>query len=594
MKTNRQDGRRECPWRFLEGLGAFGLYLGASTVYLGLQIIPHLSKVSLPGGDSLQFMWFLSWWPYALAHGVNPFITKMMFAPVGFNLTWATSVPTIALLAAPLTNGVGPIAAFNIVMLAAPALSALSAFILCRYVTRAFAPSLVGGLLFGFSSYELAQFSAGHLNLVFVCWFPLAILLCLLLYDRRLRPSAFAALLVLIVALQLGTSAELLATATLFGAIALATALVVDRDRRRDLVRLAGYLLVGYLVAALVIFAYLYYAYIGLQAIPPVIWDADWFSADLVNYFMPTTLTWVGGTLFAPLTTRFTGNLGEQGAYLGLPIFLLALVAAIKARRAVGGKVLAVSGIVAAVASLGPVFHVLGHGGRLLLIRLPWTFVEGLPVLRYALPARFVLYVTLAVSLAVAWWLRHASAGRSIKAVLAIAGIACLAPVVGSPRFQAKIDVPSFFADHTYTKYLRPGDIALLVPYRDIEKGLLWQAMGDMYFRWASGYASYYPPDTGLGNARPIMLGSELARWPLLVSLQSGTRYPGYGPALEQFLFAHDVRFVIAVGPDRGRWDAFLSPILGPGKEVDGVTLYEISRARSARRPDTVAGLENR
>ena len=55
------------------------------------------------GLDPIQFVWFLNWWPWAIAHGLNPFISCYVWYPQGFNLTWATSVPAAALLMWPLT-----------------------------------------------------------------------------------------------------------------------------------------------------------------------------------------------------------------------------------------------------------------------------------------------------------------------------------------------------------------------------------------------------------------------------------------------------------------------------------------------------------
>ena len=49
------------------------------------------------GLDPIQFIWFLNWWPWAIAHGLNPFISYYVWYPHGFNLTWATSVPAAAL-----------------------------------------------------------------------------------------------------------------------------------------------------------------------------------------------------------------------------------------------------------------------------------------------------------------------------------------------------------------------------------------------------------------------------------------------------------------------------------------------------------------
>ena len=58
---------------------------------------------------------------------------------------------------APLTALLGPVASFDIAAVLLPAVSAWTAYLLCRHLTGRFWPSLVGGYLFGFSSYMLGH-----------------------------------------------------------------------------------------------------------------------------------------------------------------------------------------------------------------------------------------------------------------------------------------------------------------------------------------------------------------------------------------------------------------------------------------------------
>src|SRR5438132_1425304 len=84
-----------------------------------------------------------------------------------------------SLALAPITVLAGPVVAYNLAALAAPALAGWGAFLLCRQVTRSFWPSVAGGYLFAFSSYEIGQMGAGHLNLTLVFALPLAAYLVL-------------------------------------------------------------------------------------------------------------------------------------------------------------------------------------------------------------------------------------------------------------------------------------------------------------------------------------------------------------------------------------------------------------------------------
>ena len=124
----------------------------------------------------------LAWWAYAIAHRVNPFLTKVLFAPDGANLAWATTAPLAAWTGFALTWSFGPVVAYNVLCLLAPALAGWAAFVLCRWITRSYWPSIAGGWVFGFSSYIVSALLT-HLNDVLVFPVPLAVWLVL----RRLQ-----------------------------------------------------------------------------------------------------------------------------------------------------------------------------------------------------------------------------------------------------------------------------------------------------------------------------------------------------------------------------------------------------------------------
>src|SRR5579871_734430 len=88
----------------LESVGAFLLFLCVTLLLYGITILQNPSTVYVgTGHDSAMIIWSLAWWPYAIAHGLNPFIARVIWAPVGFNLAWATATPGPALLLWPIT-----------------------------------------------------------------------------------------------------------------------------------------------------------------------------------------------------------------------------------------------------------------------------------------------------------------------------------------------------------------------------------------------------------------------------------------------------------------------------------------------------------
>lgn len=225
-------------------LGYFVLSAAAyghdALLHLHSMVVGFGQEAAFYGRDQSAYVWFLAWGEHQLAALHNPLSTNVVFAPFGFNLTWAASIQGPALLMSPITKLVGAVASFNLLAVAAPAAAAWTAYLLCRYMVRGHrAPALAGGLLFGFGTYETVQM-INHVNLALVGLIPLAVLLALLRYDRRIPRWAFVVGLGLIVVGQLWTSTEVLATMAMFATIALGlAALLGGRERRGAIGRLA-------------------------------------------------------------------------------------------------------------------------------------------------------------------------------------------------------------------------------------------------------------------------------------------------------------------------------------------------------------------
>lgn len=162
-------------------------------------------------GDPVVEMWCLNWWPYALSHGINPFWTKFVWYPIGADMAWVTSIPTLSFLSLPLTITVGPVVSFNVLSICAPALSATSAFMLATEITDDFFAAAIAGFIFGFSAYEAGQMQ-GHLNLDFTALVPLIILCIVRRVKSRLQSRTFIALISAALILQAGISIEILAS----------------------------------------------------------------------------------------------------------------------------------------------------------------------------------------------------------------------------------------------------------------------------------------------------------------------------------------------------------------------------------------------
>ena len=71
-------------------------------------------------------MWEFGWWAHSLETLTNPFVTDVIYSPVGADI-WTATAPGLALVFAPLTMLVGPVAAFNVAILLEPAFAAWTA-----------------------------------------------------------------------------------------------------------------------------------------------------------------------------------------------------------------------------------------------------------------------------------------------------------------------------------------------------------------------------------------------------------------------------------------------------------------------------------
>ena len=98
-------------------------------------------------------IWAFAWWPYALLHKINPFITTAILAPAGTNLTKLNVRPRLSLLFAPLTLMYGSVVSYNIAAIFSAAFAAWTAYFLFYYIFKSLWRSLVGGYFFWYSSY---------------------------------------------------------------------------------------------------------------------------------------------------------------------------------------------------------------------------------------------------------------------------------------------------------------------------------------------------------------------------------------------------------------------------------------------------------
>ena len=545
--------------------GALLLYVLTSVALFGGPILPHPSSWYVGWGtDPGTHVWFLAWWPHALATFSNPFLTHSVWAPSGYNLAGSTSLPGPSLVLAPLTALAGPVVSYNVLALLAPALSAWGAFLLCSHLTGRFWPSVAGGYVFGFSTYEIGQLT-GHPNLALIPLVPVCVLLVLERLEGEMAPRTFVVLLALALVAQFSISTEVFLTMTMFGGLALLLALAFFPSRRPALVRTGGLIAAAYALAAVPLAPYLYYVVRAASNHPIYAFYPSFYSTDVLNFAVPTELT-VGGRLFAGLTRRFSGNLSEQAGYVSPALVAVgALFAASRWRKPATRFLLAFLGLVL-LASLGPTLRFRGST----TIPLPWEVLTHIPLVEYVLPARLMMYAFLVLAVTTGMWLAgfRSSPGsprrRALVAwVLVVTGAILLLPNLSLPVWRTRADTPAFFAGAQYRTLLPRGANVLVVPYGDRGNSMLWQATTGFDFRMPEGYVSVVPP-------------REFAGWPILKTLYSGDPTPDPERQLRSFLKAKGVSDIVLVKGFPGPWDQLFERIDPSPRDVGGVLLYRV------------------
>jgi hypothetical protein len=491
----------------LEGLGAFLAYLAISLLVLGRVLGDlHGSVVGLYGGDQSFFAWSLKWWPDSIHALRDPLLTDRIYAPEGFNLAWATVIPGPALVAAPITLLAGPIVAYNILALLALPLNGLAAFLLCREVTGKALPALLGGGVFAFSSYGLAE-SVNHLNLALVFCIPLAALVGVRHARGTLSDNGAALRIAALVVAQLMIFTEVLATAALFGLGTIA----LLRLWRTGLVALAG-LGLGALIAS----PFLYVAFAHPNPLQQGTGPLR-YPMDLANLWTPTRVTAIGNGRYAAEAARMVGGLTEQTGYFGAGLLTLVVAFAVVFRGTRAGWVLPTVFAGVLVCALGS--HITVHGVE--RWRGPWLLISKLPLLHLALPSRFPVYAWLAVAVMCA--LLVARASRPYLAwPLVLLALLPITPSLAADLWKTPVPLPALFADGNEQSVIRDDSAVMVLPWSFLGPGMRWQMESDYRFRLVGGYAASLVPDfywrypivrSFYGLPRPLDAAGEMNRF---------------------------------------------------------------------------------
>jgi hypothetical protein len=418
----------------------------------------------------------------AVQHGHLPaLITKALNAPQGVNLMWNTPFLLPAVLLSPVTLLAGPQVSLTVALTLGFAGSAASLLRVLRRWGVSLAAAAIGGAVYGFSP-ALVDAGLGHYNFQFAVLPPLMIDALARIVTGRGSALRNGAWLGLLAAAQLLTGEELL-TDTALACVVLVVVLALSRPRSvaaRARGTAAGLGLAA--GVALLITGYpLWVQFFGPFAEHHA--QQGFWEGNLAFFVDPPGTLVFHTQASARVATRYALHLPEYLSYLGWPLIVVLLAAAIWFWRDLRVRACVVTCALLSLLSLGGV--VIIHGFLVPVWLMPFHWLQGMPLFSELLPDRFSIPADGAAAGALAFALDRARpavvarwGAQARMMPLAVAVLAVL-PLVPLPYQAAPVaPVPAGYQAAFSRLRLAPDAPVLVVPIPDWfhYQAMRWQA----------------------------------------------------------------------------------------------------------------------
>ena len=356
----------------------------------------------------------------------------------------------------------------------------------------------------------------GHYDLQFAVLPPLIVDAGLRLATGRARAVRGGIRLGLLATAQVFISEEMLLDTALAG-ILMASVLAVSRPRQvaGRLRTLAAGLGLAACVTAVIAGYPLWVQFLGPLSQQGSPFATDFYKNDLAGLVVPSSLMLFHTAGSAAAAARFQGGLPEYLGYLGWPLLVVLVLGAVRFWRLLPVRVSGLTCAVLGVFSLGGTLLAGGHEHG--WVKLPWYWLQGLPVLGSALPDRLSIVADGAAAAVLAYSAdaavaafsayaagrlpRLASGWRPAAVVMSCAALAVL-PVVPKPLpAAAATPLPPGWSA-VFAALRLPASATVLVvpvPMSGFTEPLRWQADTGQPSALVGGY--FMGPD-GHGQAR--------------------------------------------------------------------------------------------
>lgn len=462
-----------------------------------------------------------------MAHGHAPWFSPASLYPRGMNLLSNTGMLGIGIPLAPVTWIFGPVATLNVASTLAPFLSAVAMYVFARRVARGRLACFAAGLVFGFSSFLIANVAVGHLNMAMLPVLPLVAAQLHDLFTGRARsPVRTGLVLAGLLVLQFFLSTEILVIVLVSTALAVAAVAVDLALRNRVLLRerfpaAARGLLVCIATTAVVLAVPTVYAFAGPGHLSGRIWaDVGQFDSYRPVNYLRSSRSQIGWVNSLHLAGYFGRALPDE-VYLGPGLLALVPVALAIWWRDAGVRLYAFLAVVTAGLSLG-----LSSGSF-----APWHLFVNAPLLENVIQDRFAVVTLLSLAVLTAVVadrgaeaatrlvhrrsaagrspIGHVAAGLPSLAALAVSA-AVLVPVGAAIVPTLPLSTPAIPLPHwvtTAATHTSRHEVLLVYPaFGGVQSAMAWQAIDRMTFNMADGSG----PAAELERAGPASAGEEV------------------------------------------------------------------------------------
>jgi len=576
--------------------------LGAFALTWRLWSDPAGREVSGNSGDVALLAWFMRYSAQAVSHGHVPgLVTTGLNAPQGISAMWNVSLLLPGVLLSPVTLLADPFTSLNILLTAGFAGSAASLFFVLRRWGASVTAAALGGAVYGFSPALLAS-GDGHFQMQFAVLPPLIIDAVLRIVTGRGRAVRTGIWLGLLTAAQVFIGEELLVDTVVAAGVMLVVLAVsqpraaIKAVRSRVLAILAG---LGTAVAlAAVICGYpLWVQFLGPLREHGSPWHVPQFHSYLYGFVTPS-----GGLLFrtsasAAIAAKYPEPMPEYLAYLGWPLLIVALVAAVAFWRDPKVRLTALTFAILELFTLGAVSP--RHGISYPATLLPWHWLQGLPVLSQVLPDRFAILADGAAAALLAFALDRArllasrtKRRRLIGALAITVAVLAVLPLVPRPvPAEAVGQAPAGWQAAFAKLGLAAHGRVLIIP--DLYDPMRWQAETGVPGSMVGGGDFIEPNETGQATS---YIYNRLSTVEYLTTLWQGSgRERAPSPSqIRQDLAYWRLSAIVTVTARNSRLARFLTREFGPpAVQVGDVLAWRIRSGQpppgklSARRRDT-------